>query len=49
MRIIYGCAAAVLWCSACAYLIAKTGASISEDIQVLTTAIIIAGAMAGGD
>jgi hypothetical protein len=40
--------AAWIWCVACAFLMTK-GAEISKDMQVLTTAIIIAGALAGGD
>ena len=40
--------AAWVWIIISAYLMAK-GAEISNDMQVLTTAIIIAGALAGGD
>ena len=40
--------AAWIWCVACAFLMAK-GAEISNDIQILTTAIVVAGALAGGD
>ena len=40
--------AAWVWIVICAYLMTK-GAEISNDMQVLTTAIIIAGAVAGGD
>ena len=49
MRVWHGFVAGMVWGLVMAYLIAKTGISISEDVQVLTTAIIIAGAMAGGD
>ena len=37
-----------IWCAACAFLM-TTGAKISNDIQILTTAIVVAGALAGGD
>jgi hypothetical protein len=40
--------AAWVWIIICGYLMIK-GADISNDMQVLTTAIIIAGALAGGD
>ena len=40
--------AAWIWIAISAYLMTK-GADISNDMQVLTTAIIIAGALAGGD
>lgn len=40
--------AAWVWIAISAYLMAK-GAEISNDMQVLTMAIIIAGALAGGD
>lgn len=40
--------AAWVWVVFNSYLMAK-GAVISNDMQVLTTAIIIAGALAGGD
>jgi hypothetical protein len=40
--------AAWVWIIICGYLMTK-GAEISNDMQVLTTAIIIAGALAGGD
>ena len=40
--------AAWIWCVACAFLMTK-GAEISNDLQVLTTAIVVAGALAGGD
>lgn len=37
-----------IWCVACAFLMSK-GAKISNDMQILTTAIVVAGALAGGD
>ena len=40
--------AAWVWIVIIAYAMAK-GAEISNDMQVLTTAIIIAGALAGGE
>ena len=49
MRIWNGFFAGMIWIFVVAYLIAKTEISISGDVQVLTTAIVIAGGMAGGD
>ena len=40
--------AAWIWVAVSAYLMAK-GAEISNDMQLLTTAIVVAGALAGGD
>lgn len=40
--------AAWIWCAACTFLMSK-GAKISNDMQILTTAIVVAGALAGGD
>lgn len=37
-----------IWCVACAFLMTK-GAEISNDMQILTVAIVVAGALAGGD
>ena len=47
-RILYGVIAAFLWCLFGAYLISM-GSNISNNLQLLTTAIVFAGAMAGGD
>lgn len=47
-RILYGVIAAFLWCLFGAYLIGK-GTVISNNLLLLTTAIVFAGAMAGGD
>lgn len=48
MRFAYGVLVALLWVLFEAYLIGK-GTVISNDMQILTTAIVFAGAMAGGD
>lgn len=40
--------AAWIWAVICTVLMSK-GAEISKDMQVLTTAIVVAGALAGGD
>lgn len=40
--------AAWVWVAVNAFLMTK-GAEISNDMQVLTTAIVVAGALAGGD
>ena len=47
MKFIAGVFAGYIWCVAMLWLMAKTGFQISNDTQVISTAIIIAGAMAG--
>ena len=49
MRILYGMLVGMLWVFLLAMATAQFGAEISNDIQWLTTAIVVAGAMAGGD
>ena len=49
MRTLYGMLAGVLWVFLMATAVAKYGAKIPDNIQWLTTAIVVAGAMAGGD
>jgi hypothetical protein len=49
MRFLYGIVACFVWSSLCAFLMSKYDMKVSNDIQILSTAIIIAGAMAGGD
>ena len=49
MRIFIGLIASVVWILIMSAAVAKTGIAISEDLQWLTTAIVFAGAMAGGD
>ena len=49
MRMLYGMLAGVLWVFLMATVATKYGAEIPPDIQWLTTAIVAAGAMAGGD
>jgi hypothetical protein len=39
---------AVIWSVVCAYLMSK-GATMSPDTQFISLAIVIAGALAGGD
>lgn len=48
MSLLKAVIAAWIWCVACAFLMTK-GTVVSNDIQVLTTAIVVAGALAGGD
>ena len=48
MRFIYGALALIVWCVLGAWIISQ-GVAVSSDMQVLTTAIVVAGAMAGGD
>lgn len=47
MRFMYGVLALILWCILVAYT--TQGIVISNEIQLLSAAIIVAGAMAGGD
>ena len=49
MRILYGILAGVLWSVIMIYLAGQGMKMPSNNIQILSTAIIIAGAMAGGD
>ena len=48
MRFIYGALALIVWCVLVAWTISQ-GVAVSNDMQILSTAIIVAGAMAGGD
>ena len=48
MRFIYGAIALIAWCVFEAW-IAGQGIAISNDLQILSTAIVVAGAIAGGD
>jgi hypothetical protein len=48
MRFVYGAIALILWCILGVYMI-NQGVDISNDMQILSTAIVVAGAMAGGD
>ena len=50
MRILYGFVAAIIWAYAVAFSSLKIAGSLpGDDIMLLTTAIIAAGAMAGGE
>ena len=49
MRMLYGMLAGILWVFLMATATAKYGATIPDNIQWLTTVIVVAGAMAGGD
>lgn len=49
MRLLYGFVAGALWVMLMVYAIGKTGVEIPEYVQWLSTVIIVAGAMAGGD
>ena len=48
MRLMYGAIVAIVWCVLVAWIISQ-GIAVSNDIQILSTAIVVAGAMAGGD
>lgn len=49
MRFLYGFVALVLWAIMCAAVFGENISTISSEMQLLTSAIIVAGAMAGGD
>lgn len=50
MRIIYAVIASVIWAWVVLAIVGQGGIELpSNDIQILTVAIIAAGAMAGGD
>ena len=49
MSLLKAVIAAWIWCAACAAFLMSKGAKISNDMQILTTAIVVAGALAGGD
>ena len=48
MRFIYGAIAILIWCILGVYVLSQ-GVVVSNEMQVLTTALVAAGAMAGGD
>lgn len=49
MRILYGIASGIIWLFIFALVMATFDINVSGDIQWLSLAIVIAGAMAGGD
>ena len=49
MRFLYGIGAYIFWVTLMAYVTAKYKAEIPVYVEWLSTAIIVAGAMAGGD
>jgi len=49
MRFMYGLIALLLWAMLCIAVWKENLPAISVEMQLLTTAIVIAGAMAGGD
>lgn len=48
MRFVYGAIAILIWCILGVYVLSQ-GVVVSNEVHVLTTAIVVAGAMAGGD
>ena len=48
MRFMYGALAFIFWSILGVYMMSQ-GVAVSNDMQMLSTAIIVAGAMAGGD
>ncbi len=49
MRFLYACLASFGWIALVAYTVSKGAPKPSNDIELLTLAIIVAGALAGGD
>ena len=49
MRLKYGVVALILWVLFMAWIMTNSSLELSDDIRVLSLAIIVAGAMAGGD
>jgi hypothetical protein len=49
MRLLHGIIAGTLWVMLMAYATVRVGVEIPANVQWLSTAIIVAGAMAGGD
>ena len=45
MRLLEACIAAAVWMA----FVQKLGVTVSEDIRFLALAIVVAGALAGGD
>lgn len=45
MRLLVACIAAMIWMA----VVQKVGVTVSEDIRFLALAIVVAGALAGGD
>lgn len=48
MRVLTGIVCGILWITFLAFLVSK-GNQIDSNMTVLTTAIVVAGGMAGGD
>lgn len=49
MRFLYGFFGLFLWIVLCTYALKENISAISAEMQLLTLAIVVAGAMAGGD
>ena len=49
MRFLYGFIALFLWAIVCTAIGKENLSAISAEMQLLTLAIVVAGAMAGGD
>jgi hypothetical protein len=49
MRLLHGIIAGTLWVMLMAYATVRVGVEIPANVQWLSIAIIVAGAMAGGD
>ena len=48
MRLLYGFVAGLCWCFIGSKIIQYIGVPISDEMQFLSLAIVVAGAMAGG-
>ena len=49
MRLTIAFVCGLIWCAVMALAMSETGITVSNDVQVLTLAIVVAGALAGGD
>lgn len=49
MRLLISFVCGLIWCAVMAIAMSETGITVSNDTQILSLAIVVAGALAGGD
>ena len=49
MRLTIAFVCGSIWCAVMALAMSETNITVSNDMQILTLAIVVAGALAGGD
>lgn len=49
MRLLIASVCGWIWCVVMSWALSKASITISNDVQILTLAIVVAGALAGGD